>query len=153
MSPRLPRLHRRGNEAAGHRPPREPLRGAVTRLTVHLGESDQYRHRPLYTEIVHRAHRAGLAGASVLRGIEGFGAGSLIHTTRLLDLAEDLPVLVVVIDTDERIQSFLPELGEIAADRLTTLERLEAVTPVPHDTRPDDAQPHDAEPHDEEEAR
>ena len=83
------------------------------RLTVIVGESDTVGHRPLYTEIVHRAHTAGLMGASVFRGIEGFGAGSRVHTTRVLSLAEDLPVSVVIIDTAERIEAFLLQLEDV----------------------------------------
>ena len=80
------------------------LRGPATRLTIMVGESDQAHHHPVYTEIVHRAHRAGLAGASVFRGIEGFGKSHHIHTTRLLSLSEDLPVAIVMVDTDENIR-------------------------------------------------
>ena len=70
------------------------LEGPAVRLTIFIGEDDQWHHKPLYHEIVHRAHKAGLAGASVLRGVEGFGASSRIHTTRLLSLTEDLPLAV-----------------------------------------------------------
>lgn len=70
------------------------LSGKALRCTIFIGEDDTWRHKPLFTEIVHRAHEAGLAGATVLRGIEGFGASSRIHTTRLLSLSEDLPVVV-----------------------------------------------------------
>ena len=80
-----------------------PLQGPAQRLTVIVGESDTVGHHPLYTEIVHRAHTAGLVGASVFRGIEGFGASSQVHSTRILSLSEDLPVLVVIVDTAERI--------------------------------------------------
>ena len=71
------------------------LSGPALRVTIFLGESDTWHHRPLYTEIVHRAHAAGLAGASVFRGIEGFGASSLIHTSRLLSLSEDHRTVLV----------------------------------------------------------
>lgn len=83
------------------------------RVTVYVGEGDTVHHRPLYSEIVRRAHRAGLAGASVFRGIEGFGASSRVHTARLLSLSEDLPVTVVMVDAPARVQAFLPELAEL----------------------------------------
>ena len=99
--------------------------GPATRLTVLVNESDQWHHRPVYTEIVHRAHAAGLAGATVLRGIEGFGRSSRIHTSRILSLTEDLPCLVVLVDTDERIREFLPQVQEVVDGGLVTLEPVE----------------------------
>ncbi|GHH72161.1 UPF0166 protein [Kitasatospora indigofera] len=107
------------------------LVGAALRLTVVVGEYDTWHHRPLYSEVVHRAHAAGLAGASVFRGVEGFGASSLIHTSRLLSLGEDLPVAVVIVDTEERVRAFLPELDELAPEGLVTLERCEVLLPRP----------------------
>lgn len=104
------------------------LQGAALRLTVLVGESDQAGHRPLYSEIVHRAHAAGLAGASVLRGIEGFGASSHIHTTRLLSLSEDLPVAVVVVDAEDRVRAWLPELLGLVGDAgVVTLDEVEVL--------------------------
>lgn len=103
------------------------LSGAALRLTIMVGESDQWHHRPLFTEIVHRAHAAGLAGATVLRGIESFGASSRIHTTRLLSLSEDLPVVIVIIDRHERVRAFLPELHELVAEGLVTIEECEVI--------------------------
>jgi PII-like signaling protein len=103
------------------------LRGPAQRLTVIIGESDTVGHRPLYTEIVHRAHEAGLVGASVFRGIEGFGTSGLVHTTRLLDLTEDLPVSVVIVDSAERIGAFLPQLEELVGDGLVLLEDVHVV--------------------------
>ena len=99
------------------------------RLTVIVGEHDAWHHRPLYSEIVHRAHAAGLAGASVFRGIEGFGASSMIHTSRLLSLGEDLPVAVVIVDAAERVRAFLPELDGLVGDGLVTLDACEVVRP------------------------
>jgi hypothetical protein len=92
-----------------------------------VGESDQAHHHPVYTDIVHRAHRAGLAGASVFRGIEGFGKSNHIHTSRLLSLSEDLPVAVVIVDTEERINAFLPELEELEIEGLVILEPVEVI--------------------------
>ncbi|MER6563642.1 DUF190 domain-containing protein [Streptomyces sp. NPDC001027] len=98
------------------------LAGGALRLTVFVGENDTWRRRPLYSEIVHRAHAAGLAGASVFRGVEGFGASSLIHTSRLLSLSEDLPVAVVIVDTPERVEAFLPRIDELITDATAVLD-------------------------------
>ncbi|GAA4310111.1 DUF190 domain-containing protein [Streptomyces venetus] len=103
------------------------LTGSALRLTVFVGESDTWHHKPLYSEIVHRAHAAGLAGASVFRGVEGFGASSLIHTSRLLSLSEDLPVAVVIVDTEPRVRAFLPQLDEIVTEGLVTLDDCEVI--------------------------
>jgi uncharacterized protein len=103
------------------------LNGPAQRLTIIVGETDTVEHRPVYTEIVHRAHAAGLIGASVFRGIEGFGATGRVHTTRLLDLAEDLPVSVVIVDTAEKIAAFLPDLEAIVGDGLVLVEDVQVV--------------------------
>jgi PII-like signaling protein len=103
------------------------LTGSALRVTVYIGENDTWHHKPLYTEIVHRAHAAGLAGASVFRGIEGFGASSLIHTSRLLSLSEDLPVAVVIVDTETRVREFLPQLDELITEGLVTLDDCEVI--------------------------
>lgn len=103
------------------------LTGPALRLTVYVGEHDTWHHKPLFAELVHRAHQAGLAGASVFRGIEGFGASSLIHTSRLLSLSEDLPVAVVIIDTAERIHAFLPQLDELVTEGLVTLDECRVI--------------------------
>ncbi|MFG2683720.1 DUF190 domain-containing protein [Streptomyces sp. NPDC048392] len=103
------------------------LTGSALRVTVFVGENDTWHHRPLYSEIVHRAHAAGLAGASVFRGIEGFGASSLIHTTRLLSLSEDLPVAVVIVDTEDRVRDFLPLLDELVTEGLVILDGCEVI--------------------------
>lgn len=103
------------------------LTGSALRLTVHIGENDTWHHKPLYAEIVHRAHAAGLAGASVFRGIEGFGASSLVHTSRLLSLSEDLPVAVVIVDTETRVREFLPQLDGLVTEGLVTLDACEVI--------------------------
>lgn len=103
------------------------LEGRALRLTVYVGENDQAHHRPLYSEIVHRAHAEGLAGASVFRGLEGYGASSRVHTSRILSLSEDLPIAVVVVDTEERIRAFLPQLDELVAEGLVMLDEVDVV--------------------------
>jgi len=106
------------------------LQGPAQRLTIIVGESDTVEHRPLYTEIVHRAHAAGLAGATVLRGIEGFGASQQIHTSRLLSLSEDLPVSIVIVDAEERISAFLPEVEELVTEGLVMVDDVRVVRHV-----------------------
>ncbi|MET7644985.1 DUF190 domain-containing protein [Streptomyces sp. NPDC005426] len=101
------------------------------RLTVLVGECDTWHHRPVFAEIVHRAHRAGLAGASAFRGIEGFGASAMIHTQRLLSLSEDLPVAVVIVDTEAKVRAFLPVIAELTGDGPVTLDACEIVRPGP----------------------
>jgi uncharacterized protein len=103
------------------------LEGPALRLTIFVGESDQWHHRPLYTEIVHRAHAVGLAGASVLRGVEGYGASNHIHTTRLLSLSDDLPVAVIIVDAEERIRAFLPQLDELISEGLAIVDPVEVI--------------------------
>jgi PII-like signaling protein len=104
-----------------------PLSGTALRMTVFISENEQFRHRPLYTEIVHRAHAAGLAGASVIRGCEGFGASSRIHTSRLLSLSESLPVLIIIVDRPDRVRAFLPQVAELVTKGLITLDEVEVV--------------------------
>ncbi|MFE3521258.1 DUF190 domain-containing protein [Streptomyces sp. NPDC059161] len=103
------------------------LTGRALRATIFVGESDVWHHKPVYAEIVRRAHAAGLAGASVFRGIEGFGASSLIHTQRLLSLSEDLPVAIVIVDEEDRIRDFLPQLDELVAEGLVILDDCEVI--------------------------
>ncbi|WP_409474055.1 DUF190 domain-containing protein [Streptomyces sp. HC307] len=103
------------------------LTGNATRVTVFVGENDTWHHSPLCSEIVHRARAAGLAGASVFKGIEGFGASSVIHTSRLLSLSEDLPVAVVIVDTEEHVRAFLPQLDELVTEGLVILDDCEVI--------------------------
>jgi PII-like signaling protein len=103
------------------------LEGPARRLTIFVGESDQWHHRPLYAEIVQRAHAAGLAGASVFRGIEGFGASNLVHTSRLLSLSDDLPVAIVIVDAADRIDAFLPQLDELVREGLVIIDDVSVV--------------------------
>ncbi|MGH3715999.1 MAG: DUF190 domain-containing protein [Micromonosporaceae bacterium] len=103
------------------------LSGPAQRLTVLVGEDDRWHGKPLYTEIVHRAHAAGLAGASVFHGIEGYGKSSRIHTSRLLSLSEELPVAIIIVDLAERIDAFLPELDELVSEGLVMVDDVRVV--------------------------
>ena len=103
------------------------LSGPALRLMVLIKESDQWHHRSLYTEIVHRAHAAGLAGASVFHGIEGFGKSEHIHTARILSLSDELPCAVVIVDRENKIRDFLPVLDELVTEGLVTVEPVEVV--------------------------
>lgn len=99
----------------------------ASRLTVYLGESDRSHGRARSSEIVRRARDAGLAGATVLRGLEGFGASQVLHTTRIMSLSDDLPILVVLIDVPERIDAFLPVLDELIDGGLVVREEVEVL--------------------------
>lgn len=101
------------------------LHGRARRLTIFIGDTDQHHHRPLYTEIVHRAHHHGLAGASVFRGIEGYGASSRIHTSRILSLSDDLPIAIVIVDTEDKINDFLPQLDDLIDEGLVIIDDVE----------------------------
>lgn len=113
------------------------LEGHHKRLTIYIGESDTFGHTPLAIEIVHRAHAAALAGVTVLRGVEGYGASNHVHATRILSLSDDLPILVVIIDQEQRLREFLPQIEELVTDGLITLEDIEVLRYVgrPNDPR------------------
>jgi PII-like signaling protein len=100
-------------------------------LRIFVGESDRYRGGSLSSALVRKARQLGLAGATVWRGIEGYGARSRIHTTSILRLSEDLPVIVEIVDTDERIRAALPEIEalieEAGGGGLITLEKAEVI--------------------------
>jgi PII-like signaling protein len=101
------------------------LHGRARRLTIFIGDTDQHHHRPLYTEIVHRAHDHGLAGASVFHGVEGYGASSRIHTSRILSLSDDLPIAIVIVDTEDKVNDFLPQLDDLIDEGLVIIDDVE----------------------------
>ena len=104
------------------------LEGEGKLLRIFIGESDRRHVKPLYEEIVAFVWREGLAGATVLRGLEGFGAKSHLHTARVLRLSEDLPILVEMVDTVENIDRVLPQLDEMIEEGMVTSERVQVVT-------------------------
>jgi PII-like signaling protein len=103
------------------------LQGPATRLTIFVGETDQWHHKPLSTEIVHRAHAAGLAGATVIRGVEGYGASTRVHSSRLLSLSEELPIAVIIVDSQQHIEAFLPQLDELIDEGLVIIDQVEVI--------------------------
>ena len=104
------------------------LEGEGKLLRLFIGESDTWHGKPLYQAIVERVRREGLAGATVLRGIEGFGADSRLHTSRILRLSEDLPIVIEIVDTPEQIDRVVPILDEMVGEGMLTLERVRIVS-------------------------
>jgi uncharacterized protein len=96
-------------------------------LRIFVGESDRHGHHPLYEAIVLKAREAGLAGATVLRGVMGFGKNSVLHTAKILRLSEDLPMVVEIVDSLEKVEKFLPLLDEMISDGLVTIEKVNAI--------------------------
>ena len=103
------------------------IEGEGQLLRIFIGESDRWEGKPLYDAIVRKARESGLAGATVLRGLEGFGAHSRIHTARILRLSEDLPMVVEIVDKPARIQAFLPVLDKMVGEGLITLEKVHII--------------------------
>lgn len=97
-------------------------------LRVFVGESDHYDGKPVYEQIVLKARELGLAGATVLRGVMGFGATSRIHTTKFLRLSEDLPMVVEIVDTQDNLDALMPFLDEVVREGLVTMERARIIT-------------------------
>src|SRR5436309_15707831 len=102
-----------------------PEQGKLLRIFV--GESDRWHHQPLYEAIVLKARELGLAGATVLRGPMGFGANSRLHTAKILRLSMDLPIVIEIVDTDEKIQNLLPHLKVMVMEGLVTVEDVQVV--------------------------
>ncbi len=101
--------------------------GELHRLRIYINESDRWEGRPLYETIVRIAREQGLAGATALRGIEGFGAKNRVHTVKILRLSEDLPIVVEIVDRPERIAAFLPTLDGMVAEGMVTLEKVHTI--------------------------
>lgn len=109
------------------------LSGEGTLLRIFLGESDKVEHHALYDVIVRKAREAGMAGATVLRGVEGYGARSrVIHTAKILQLSEDLPIVIEIVDTEEKVKAFIPVVDElfehVGGGGMMTLEQVNVIT-------------------------
>ena len=101
--------------------------GSALLARIYIGEADHRAGRPLYQEVVAFLRERGIAGASVFRGIEGYGAHAQLHTSRLLRLSEDLPILIEVVDSEDRIRAVLPDLDAMIGNGLITLEQIEVL--------------------------
>ncbi len=104
------------------------LRSEAELLRIFIGESDKFGGRPLYEAIVREARDRGLAGATVLRGRLGYGAHTVLHTAKILRISEDLPFIVEIVDTPQKIADFLPRLDEMMEEGLVTLEKIRVIT-------------------------
>lgn len=104
---------------------RIPAEGKLLRIFV--GEADQWQGRPLYEAIVLMAKKEGISGATVLKGMMGFGCKSHLHTAKLLRLSEDLPIVIEIVDSEEKVRRLLPKLDEMVREGLMTLEKVEVV--------------------------
>lgn len=105
------------------------ISGEAKLLRIFVGESDKHHHVPVYEKIVTEARKAGLAGATVLKGVMGYGGSSIIHTSKLLDLSEDMPLIVEIVDEASKIEAFVPIVDSIFEETnsggLITLEKVE----------------------------
>jgi len=96
-------------------------------LRIFMGESDRWEHKPLYEAVVLKAREAGLAGATVLRGPMGYGKSSRLHTAKILRLSMDLPLVIEIVDSEDKIQAFLPMLDSMMVGGLVTLEKVKVL--------------------------
>jgi len=105
----------------------ERFEGERTLMRIHIGESDRWEGKPLYQAIVEMLRREGMSGVTVLRGVGGFGSSSIYHTDKILRLSQDLPIVVEVVEYNERIENLLPKLDEMVEGGLITLEKVRVI--------------------------
>ncbi len=103
------------------------LEGEQSLMRIFIGEADRYRGRPLHEVLVEFFRKNGFAGATVLKGIAGFGANSVLHTDRLLSLSQGLPLIIEVVDSEDKIETFLPQLDDILQEGMITLEKARVI--------------------------
>jgi PII-like signaling protein len=106
---------------------REKFEGERTLMRIHIGESDKWHGKPLHDAIVELLRKEGFSGATVLRGVAGYGGSSVYHTDKLLRMSQDLPIIVEVIESTERIEKILPRLDEMVEGGLITLEKVRVI--------------------------
>ena len=109
------------------------LSGEQVLVRVFVGESDKWHHLPLATALLERLRKEGFAGATVFHGVAGFGARSVLHTAHLLRLSQDLPVVIEIVDTDEKVQRLVPILDEMVGEGLVTMEKVRVLKYAPGD--------------------
>ena len=103
------------------------LSGEGLLLRIYVGESDRHENQPLATALIERARREGLAGATALRGLQGFGMHSTIHSSNILRLSSDLPIVIEIADTVEKVEGFLPIVEEMVPEGMATLEKIQII--------------------------
>jgi uncharacterized protein len=118
------------------------FKGERTLMRIFIGESDKHHGQPLYQALLGRLRERGLAGATVLRGVAGFGASSTLHTDKVLRLSLDLPIIIEVVETEEAIQRVLPDLDEMIGGGLITLERARVIMYRPGTVRSSERELH-----------
>lgn len=96
-------------------------------LRIFIGESDRYKGKPLYEQVVLKARELDLAGATVTRGLMGFGADSRLHASKILELSEDLPIIIEIVDTEEKINTLMPFIDETVEEGLVTIEKMRVI--------------------------
>ena len=111
------------------------FKGERTLMRIFIGESDKFHGKPLYEALLEKFREKGLAGATVIRGVAGFGASSVVHTEKVLRLSLDLPLIIEVVETEEAIQRILPDLDDMIGGGLITLERAQVILYRPADAR------------------
>ena len=112
------------------------LTGEQVLVRIFIGESDKWHHQPLHIALLERLRKEGFSGATVFRGTAGFGARSVLHSSHLLRLSEDLPVVIEVVDTDEHIQRLVPMLDEMVGEGLVTMEKVRVLKYAPGNRPP-----------------
>lgn len=118
------------------------FKGERTLMRILIGESDKYHGKPLYEVLLEHFRKKGLAGATVLRGVAGFGAESVVHTEKVLRLSLDLPIIIEVVETEEAIESILPDLDDMIGGGLITMERARVIMYRPSNVEPGERETH-----------